>query len=95
MADVCPNALGTEGLTSRCKQSEECRVSTDIEKLNILLPHWIEHNAEHAAEFRTWAERAGPAGVQIQAAADHLEAANEALQEALERLGGPLEQDQE
>jgi hypothetical protein len=70
-------------------------VSIDIEKLNILLPHWIEHNAEHAAEFRTWAERAGAAGAQIQAAAHHLEAANKALQEALERLGGPLEQDQE
>jgi hypothetical protein len=32
---------------------------TDLEKLRVLLPHWIEHNAEHAAEFRQWAERAG------------------------------------
>lgn len=30
----------------------------DIEKLRVLLPHWIEHNAEHADEFLTWAERA-------------------------------------
>jgi hypothetical protein len=29
---------------------------TDPEKLRVLLPHWIEHNAEHAAEFRQWAE---------------------------------------
>jgi hypothetical protein len=32
--------------------------SNDIEKLKILLPHWIEHNQEHAQEFRTWAEGA-------------------------------------
>jgi hypothetical protein len=29
----------------------------DLEKLRVLLPHWIEHNAEHASELRTWAER--------------------------------------
>ena len=26
---------------------------TDLEKLRVLLPHWVEHNAEHAAEFHT------------------------------------------
>jgi hypothetical protein len=25
---------------------------TDLEKLRVLLPHWIERNTEHAAEFR-------------------------------------------
>ena len=35
---------------------------TDVQKLRILLPHWIEHNVEHAAEFREWAERARVAG---------------------------------
>jgi hypothetical protein len=66
-------------------------VHTEIEKLRILLPHWIEHNAEHAAEFRSWAGRVGPSREQIESAASRLEAANEALQEALEQLGGPLE----
>ena len=28
---------------------------TGRDKLRALLPHWIEHNAEHAAEFRLWA----------------------------------------
>lgn len=34
----------------------------DLEKLRILIPHWIEHNAEHAAELHTWAERMQLAG---------------------------------
>lgn len=29
----------------------------DLEKLKVLLPHWIEHNTEHADELRAWAER--------------------------------------
>jgi predicted metallo-beta-lactamase superfamily hydrolase len=61
---------------------------TDLEKLRVLLPHWIEHNAEHADEFRQWAERAGEAGADIQAAAEALEQANRALTAAREKLGG-------
>jgi len=53
------------------------------------LPHWIEHNAEHAAEFRRWAELGGEAAADINAAAAQMEAANEALANALEKLGGP------
>jgi hypothetical protein len=68
-------------------------VTTDVEKLRVLLPHWIEHNAEHAAEFRAWAERVDAARVQIESAASGLEAANQALREALEQLGGPLKSD--
>jgi ribosomal protein L16/L10AE len=67
----------------------------DIEKLRVLLPHWIEHNAEHAAEFREWAERVrqaehGDAAWEVRVAAENLEAANDALEAALEKLGGPL-----
>jgi hypothetical protein len=57
----------------------------------VLLPHWIEHNAEHAGEFRTWAERGREAGMEIMEAAQCLEIANQALKKALEKLGGPLE----
>ena len=28
----------------------------DTEKLKILLPHWMEHNEEHAASFESWAK---------------------------------------
>ena len=27
---------------------------TEMERLRVLLAHWIEHNAEYAAEFRRW-----------------------------------------
>ena len=64
----------------------------EIEKLWMLLPHWIEHNAEHAAEFREWAERARVAGQEgpasdIALAAEELEWVNEELAAALEKLG--------
>jgi hypothetical protein len=61
------------------------------EKLRALLPHWIEHNAEHAAEFRRWAAAAGSAVADIEVAASRMEAANEALAEALVKLGGPVD----
>ena len=63
----------------------------EVKKLRVLLPHWIEHNGEHANEFRKWAGRAGPARDALLAAAHLLEAANARLQEALGQLGGPLE----
>ena len=63
---------------------------SDVDKLRVLLPHWIEHNAEHAAEFRLWAARAGKAGDDILEAADRMIEANHTLQRALEQLGGAL-----
>ncbi len=63
------------------------------EKLRILLPHWIEHNGEHAEEFRHWAAGSGTVEDLILAAADLVEKANERLEEALKELGGPVEQD--
>jgi hypothetical protein len=64
----------------------------DIEKLRVLLPHWLEHNTEHADSFRTWAERARAAGeehiaVHIEAAAQKLQTANRDLEAAIECLG--------
>jgi hypothetical protein len=64
----------------------------DQEKVRALLPHWIEHNAEHAAEFRRWAEKVRAAGQEevaeeIALAAKELGQVNEALTAALERLG--------
>lgn len=67
----------------------------DIDKLRALLPHWLEHNQEHAGEFETWAGRASLAGQegaarQIRRAAEAMQQANEALQAALAGLGGAL-----
>ena len=67
---------------------------TDQDKVRALLPHWIEHNAEHAAEFRRWAEKVHADGQEeaaeeIALAAKQLGWVNEALSSALEKLGGP------
>ncbi len=63
----------------------------EIDKLRVLLPHWVEHNGEHAAEFRGWAERAGAAQYALLEAARLMEEANARLGDALEQLGGALE----
>jgi len=63
----------------------------ELEKLRVLIPHWIEHNQEHANEFRKWAEQGGDAAPEILAAADNLKQASTALEIALEKLGGGLE----
>jgi hypothetical protein len=57
----------------------------------VLIPHWIEHNGEHADEFRTWASRASEAGPALFAAARLLAEANGKLEEALAGLGGALQ----
>lgn len=66
-------------------------MATDEEKLRMLLPHWIEHNAEHAAEFRQWAEKARQAAREdvaedVDLAATELDWVNEALTSALHKL---------
>jgi hypothetical protein len=70
------------------------RPTTD-QKLRVLLPHWVEHNTEHATEFRQWAERAREAGQaevaeEIDLAAKQLGWVNEALRAAMDRLDAPL-----
>ncbi len=65
----------------------------EIDKLRVLIPHWIDHNRGHAEEFRSWSTRAGVAAQDIIAAATRMEAANDALREALIQLGGPIEID--
>ena len=61
------------------------------EKLRVLIPHWIEHNQEHAEEFKRWAAEAGDVRVEILSAAEAMARANESLAAALEKLGGALD----
>lgn len=35
----------------------------DLEKLRKLIPHWMEHNDEHAETYRNWAEKASSMGM--------------------------------
>ncbi len=65
----------------------------DLAKLRLLLPHWMEHNEEHATSFREWAARARGHGQDavaeaIAEAARQMEAVNAALERALHALEG-------
>ena len=67
-----------------------------IKKLRVLLPHWIEHNNNHIAEFRKWEGEARTVAGQevailLEKAISDMEATGRSLSEALEKVGGPLE----
>jgi hypothetical protein len=67
-----------------------------IEKLRILLPHWIEHNLGHGEECRKWSAIAHDEGqTKI---AEHIDSAikamlrvNELLEMALHEAGGRVD----
>ncbi|MFA7383465.1 MAG: hypothetical protein WC001_08435 [Desulfurivibrionaceae bacterium] len=69
---------------------------TTKEKLQILLPHWIEHNHNHEAEFKKWADlvrdegQGGLADLLAQAVASMGET-DGILQKVLAEIGGPGE----
>ncbi len=61
------------------------------EKLRILLPHWEEHNREHAGEMRRWqttveANSDVELGRILHQVAVHMEQASELLKGAAESL---------
>lgn len=70
---------------------------TNIEKLRILLPHWIGHNDSHIAEFSKWRQVAAAetdnsvVDERLGAAIAAMEKAGEALTEVLKELGGAVE----
>ncbi|NPV10014.1 MAG: hypothetical protein HPY83_18875 [Anaerolineae bacterium] len=63
-------------------------MADERERLKVLLPHWMEHNAEHAEEFRRWAERVR--GVGGESAADRIMAAAQAMEKAIAELEAAL-----
>jgi hypothetical protein len=65
---------------------------TEEEKLRIRIQHWIEHNADHAAEFKELSEatKTGPnrnVSADLLKAAAEIESANKWLGEALKKIG--------
>jgi hypothetical protein len=69
---------------------------TDIEKLQMLLSHWLQHNESHGAEYLKWAEVARQGGNAetaelIEQAVELMKKADESLEKALESVGGPSE----
>ena len=67
----------------------------EMEKLKVLLAHWIEHNAGHEAECGKWAEYARNEGNEqvagyIDGAVKAMEEADALLRKALEAAGGAV-----
>ena len=70
----------------------------DMDKLRVVLPHWIDHNIGHGKEFANWAETLEKASEHevaelLRKAASFLEQADSVLKEALHKAGGQLESD--
>ncbi len=64
-------------------------------KLRVLLPHWIEQNNNHIAEFRKWESEARTEPGQevallLAKAISDMEKAGNSLSDAIENVGGPL-----
>jgi len=67
---------------------------TEIEKLRLLLTHWLQHNEDHGKEYAKWAAVAREAGEStaaecIEQAVDLLAKADSAFEKALTSVGGP------
>jgi len=70
----------------------------DIEKLRVLLPHWIAHNKGHGEEFERWIETLEKAGESkladaLKKAAESARQVTQDLEKTLEIAGGPLDTD--
>jgi hypothetical protein len=67
---------------------------SDVEKLQMLLSHWLQHNKDHGKEYVKWSEVARQAGYDTAAdciarAVELLAKADRAFEKALESIGGP------
>lgn len=67
-----------------------------VKKLKVLLPHWIEHNNNHIAEFRKWEGEAKKESEQkvaelLDKAIRDMEETGKSLTKALNIIGGSLE----
>jgi cobalt/nickel transport system ATP-binding protein len=55
-----PDLIPAQGSPARAPETAEGM--PEIEKLRILIQHWVEHNHEHAETYLQWAEKAGTGG---------------------------------
>ena len=67
----------------------------DLEKLRVILPHWIDHNSDHGQEYTQWAGLMDSCGQDeiaelLRKAEKALQQADTALKEALRKAGGPV-----
>jgi hypothetical protein len=71
----------------------------NVEKLRVMLQHWIEHNKGHVEEFEKWREVMRQDGQtllagQLAGAIATMSSVNELLGKALHDAGGPKADDQ-
>ncbi|MFA4915249.1 MAG: hypothetical protein WC560_01080 [Syntrophales bacterium] len=64
----------------------------ELEKLKVLLPHWMEHNSEHAESYREWAEKTSSLGKEelskiLFSLSKETRKLNELFEEALKKIG--------
>lgn len=69
--------------------------TSDIDKIRVLLPHWMEHNQSHRVEFGRWAEVARGAGLTetaelIAKAMAKMAEVDSLLAQALDKAGGKV-----
>ena len=72
----------------------------NVEKLRVLLQHWIDHNKSHGEEFSKWEkimieDAEGNIAKYIGESVKAVEKVNEQLSKALAEAGGPKEGDGE
>jgi len=61
------------------------------EKLGKMVQHWLKHNADHAATYRQWAERARQAGMaDVAEILESVAEDSQAINSDLERAGQVL-----
>jgi len=67
-----------------------------LDKLRVLLKHWIDHNGGHVQEFDKWRDTMAGEGNESMTAAlakamEQMDAVSATLNDALAELGGPAE----
>jgi hypothetical protein len=67
----------------------------NIQKLSVVIEHWIEHNEAHTGEYQKWAKTAGEMGLklvkeEIEEAIGKLLQSNGHLEKAIMALKSPL-----
>jgi hypothetical protein len=66
----------------------------EMQKLSVVIEHWIEHNQSHMGEYRKWAQRAGELSLEgvkaeIEEAVGMLTQSNRHLEKARKAIGNP------
>jgi hypothetical protein len=67
-----------------------------IEKLRVLLKHWIDHNGGHVEEFKKWRavmaeDNRDSMSAALTRAMSQMDEVSATLQAALDEIGGPAE----